>query len=208
MSIARKPPCLVLAGGRSRRMGGGDKCLLALDSRPMLAHVLERLSGQVTATLINSNSEPELFRGFGAPVLPDVIAGFQGPLAGLLTGMLWARRHHPDTPYLLSVSCDTPFLPLDLAVRLSESLSGANADIAIARDADRVHPTLGLWPVDLAERLARDIQERGVRSVQLWLRDLRVCETLFTARQLQNINTPDDLQNAEMQLQDTLSLAG
>lgn len=202
-----KSPCVILAGGRSSRMGGGDKCLRLLGGKPMLCHVLEGLSDQVIATLINSNSEPELFRRFGAAVLPDVLPGFQGPLAGLLTGMLWSRRHHPSSPYILSVSCDTPFLPGNLAARLGETLSHGSADIAIARDPGRIHPAIGLWPVELAERLARDIQERGIRSVQLWLRDFRVRETVFAARHLQNINTQGDLEDAETHLQPAPSLA-
>jgi molybdopterin-guanine dinucleotide biosynthesis protein A len=194
-------PAVILAGGRSSRMGGGDKCLVPLNGRPMLAHVLERLSNQAAAILICSNSAPELFRRFRLPVLPDAVPGFQGPLAGLLTGMLWARRHHPRAPYILSLSCDTPFLPPDLAARLSENLSLGSADVAIARDPERLHPAIGLWPVDLAERLAFDLEERGIRSIRLWLSQFRVRETLFATHHLKNINTRDDLADAETSFQ-------
>ena len=187
-----RPPCVILAGGRSSRMGGGDKCLLPLDGKPMLAHVLERVSPQASAILINSNSSPELFAGFGWPVLPDVIDGFQGPLAGLLTGMRWAAQ--AGAAHLLSVACDTPFLPLDLATRLGAGLS--RGDIAIARDTARSHPVIGLWPAALAPRLAHDMESNGIRGVHQWLRGLAVREVEFEAAQFRNLNTRDDLRQA------------
>jgi len=187
-----RTPCVILAGGRSSRMGGGDKCLLPLDGKPMLAHVLDRVSPQASAILINSNSPPDLFADFGWPVLPDVIAGFHGPLAGLLTGMTWAAQ--AGAAHLLSVPCDTPFLPMDLVRRFGAGL--ASSDIAIARDKVRRHPVIGLWPTALAPRLARDFEQNGIRSVHQWLRGQSVREVSFDAAQFRNINTRDDLRQA------------
>ena len=186
------PPCIVLAGGRSSRMGGGDKCLLPLDGRPMLAHVLERVSPQVSTILINSNSAPDLFAQFGWPVLPDVISGFQGPLAGLLTGMTWAAQS--GATHVASVACDTPFLPHDLVQRLGAGL--AVGEIAIARDPARSHPVIGLWPTALASHLARDMAENGIRGVHQWLRGQTVREVAFDATCFCNLNTRDDLRQA------------
>ena len=109
-------PALILAGGRSSRMGGGDKSLMPLHGRPMLAHVLDRIRPQVSSILINSNSDPALFAKFGLPVRADAMPGHLGPLAGLLTGMHWAEEM--SATHLLTVSCDTPFLPHDLAERI------------------------------------------------------------------------------------------
>lgn len=187
-----RPPCVILAGGRSSRMGGGDKCLLPLDGKPMLAHVLERVSPQACAILINSNSPAELFAHFGWPVLPDVIAGFQGPLAGLLTGMRWAAE--AGASHLLSVACDTPFLPPDLVERLGAGLSGG--EIAIARDEARSHPVIGLWPTALAPRLAHDMEQNAIRGVHQWLRGRSVREVEFDAVQFRNLNTRDELRQA------------
>ena len=187
-----KAPCVILAGGRSSRMGGGDKCLLPLDGKPMLAHVLERVSPQTSVILINSNSPPELFAGFGWPVLPDTLAGFQGPLAGLLTGMAWAAQS--GATHVLSVACDTPFLPPDLSQRLGAALT--RGDIAIARDEARSHPVIGLWPTALAPRLARDMEQNGIRGVHQWLRGLPVQEITFEAAHFRNLNTREDLRLA------------
>jgi len=187
-----KPPCVILAGGRSSRMGGGDKGLMPLNGRPMLAHVLEVIARQVSVVLINSNSEPELFQCFALPIAADATAGFQGPLSGLLTGMLWARDHHGAT-HMLSVPCDTPFLPTDLVGGLQDALRGN--DIAIARDEERSHPVIGLWPVALAERLAADLAQ-GTRAMHRWLAQFRVGEAVFAAHHFQNINTRDELKEA------------
>jgi molybdopterin-guanine dinucleotide biosynthesis protein A len=189
-----KPPCVILAGGRSSRMGGGDKCLLPLNSKPILAQVLDRVSPQAAAVLINSNSPANLFAPFAWPVLPDVISGFQRPLAGLLTGMTWARQLHPGATHVLSAACDTPFLPYDLSQRLADGL--AATDIAIARDQHRAHPVIGLWPVALADRLVRDMATHGVRGMFQWLRGLPVREVMFDAAHFCNLNTRDELLHA------------
>ena len=189
-----KPAAVILAGGRSSRMGGGDKCLLSVAGRPLIAHILAALDSQTSDILINTNSDPGPFLNFGAPVLSDAIPGFQGPLAGLLTGMLWSRRCHPRNAYLLSVAGDVPFLPADLASRLMQRLLGERADIAIAACPQGTHPTIGLWPVDLAERLEHDLMETNIRSMLHWISSFRVAPTEFPSGQLMNINTPAELE--------------
>ena len=190
-----KPPAIILAGGRSTRMGGGDKCLLPVGGKPLLRHILDTIVPQVSDLLINANSDPASFLMFGKEVLPDVIAGFQGPLSGLLTGMRWSRRRHPDAAHILSVASDTPFLPRDLVTRLAGALADRNADIAIASCDAGTHPTIGLWPVDLAERLQSDLTETGTRGMHAWLRAFRVCQAQFPSATMVNMNTPDDIRN-------------
>ena len=185
-----RPPAVILAGGRSLRMGGGDKCLLPLNGRPLMSHIVSRLMPQTHDILINTNSDPRPFLKYGLPVLPDAVSGFQGPLAGLLTGMLWSRRRHPRQAYLLSVAGDTPFLPVDLVTRLQESLSSRRADIAIATCPHGSHPTIGLWPVDLAEKLEQDLAQTDIRGMHRWLDGFRVAWSHFPSDALININTP------------------
>lgn len=187
------PAAVILAGGRSSRMGGGDKCLLPLGGEPLIAHILAALTPQTGDVLINTNSDPGPFLKFGLPVLPDVLAGYQGPLAGLLTGMLWSRRHHPRQAYLLSVAGDVPFLPGNLVARLQEKLVAERSDIAIAACPQASHPTIGLWPVDLAARLERDLRENNIRSMLDWISAFRVALAPFPPQALRNINTPAEL---------------
>jgi len=188
-----KPPAVILAGGRSSRMGGGDKCLLPLGDKPLIAHILDAVTPQTADILINTNSDPAPFLKYGQPVLPDAITGFQGPLAGILTGMLWSRKRHPRQVHLLTVASDVPFLPHDLVARLFRARQEQRADIAIASSPDGTHPTIGLWPVDLAERLEHDLMEGAIRSVHQWIGAFRVANADFDSLALSNINTPDDL---------------
>jgi len=188
-----RPPAVILAGGRSSRMGGGDKCLLPVQNKPLITHILDALTPQTSDILINTNSDPGPFLKFSLPVLPDAIPGFQGPLAGLLTGMLWARRRHPRQVYLLSVAGDVPFLPEDLVARLHENLVSGHADIAIAACPHTSHPTIGLWPVDLAERLEHDLMETNIRSMLQWISAFRVAQAQFSSQALMNLNTRAEL---------------
>jgi molybdopterin-guanine dinucleotide biosynthesis protein A len=187
-------PALILAGGRSSRMGGGDKCLMPLQGRPLLSHVLEKIAPQVSRALINSNSDPILFEEFGLPVRPDTLPDHPGPLAGILTGLFWAREH--GATHLVTVPCDTPFLPHDLVRRLEEDLRRSGAQIAVARDPAQLHPVVALWPVYLAVRLADNMKD-GARSVHRWLSQFKVCESQFAASHFSNLNTPAELRAAE-----------
>ena len=188
-----RPPAVILAGGRSSRMGGGDKCLLPMNGKSLISHVLAAIAPQTGDIQINTNGDPGSYLKFGLPVLPDVIGGFQGPLAGLLTGMLWSRRRHSRQAYILSAAADVPFLPENLVARLARNLADQKADIAIAKCADGLHPTIGLWPVDLAERLEHDLMETAIRSMRDWSGQFRVAEVMFASGALANINTPAEL---------------
>jgi molybdopterin-guanine dinucleotide biosynthesis protein A len=187
-------PALILAGGRSSRMGGGDKSLMSLHGRPLLSHVLDRIRPQASRLLINSNSDPLLFGDFGLPVRPDTLPDRPGPLAGILTGLFWAAEQ--DASHLVTVPCDTPFLPHDLVRRLKHDLCRSSAKIAIARDPTQSHPVIALWPVNLVTQLAADLKA-GTRSVYRWLKQFDICESEFAASHFSNLNTPADILAAE-----------
>src|SRR5689334_23243300 len=116
---------VILAGGLSRRMGGGDKGLLALGSAPMLDHVIARLAPQVARLVLNANGDPGRFRPFGLPVVADTVDGFVGPLAGVLAGLRWAKAHSTSS-HIVTVSADAPFLPQDLVARLRGGLASGS----------------------------------------------------------------------------------
>lgn len=158
---------VVLAGGLSRRMGGGDKGLAALGPGTMLGHVLQRVGPQVGRIVLNANGDPTRFAAFGLDVVADTIEGFVGPLAGVLAGMRWAEANVPDASHVLSVSSDAPFIPVDLASRLHSALHGDGTCIALAGSAGELHPVIGLWPVHLAGDLERALRA-GVRKVLAW----------------------------------------
>ncbi|GMG83459.1 molybdenum cofactor guanylyltransferase MobA [Paralimibaculum aggregatum] len=191
---------VILAGGLARRMGGGDKTLLEVAGRPLLAHVIDRLRPQVAEIAINANGDAARFDGFGLPVIPDTVEGFAGPLAGVLAGMRWAAaRGHG---HIVSAAGDTPFFPADLAARLAAALDDANP-IAMAATTDpqrglSEHPTFALWPVALADDLEQAITVGDLRKVIVWTSRHGFARVLFddAAYPFFNINTPEDLAEA------------
>ena len=118
---------IILAGGRATRMDGADKGLVLFQQKPLIAHVIDRLAPQVDEVLINANRETEAYGRLGYPVLQDEVTGFAGPLAGMQLGL-----KHAKSEYVLTVPCDSPLLPLDLAARLESALVQGHAEIAIA----------------------------------------------------------------------------
>lgn len=158
---------VVLAGGLSRRMGGGDKGLSDLAGRPMLAHVIERLRPQVGTLIINANGDPARFAAFGLPVVPDTVTGHIGPLAGILAGMRWASANTPAARWVATVSGDAPVLPTDLVNRFVAAVADRPGAIALAQSCGELHPVIGLWPVALAQDLEEEIA-RGTRKVLRW----------------------------------------
>jgi len=191
---------VLLAGGLARRMGGGDKCLRPLGDRPILAQVIERARPQVAALVLNANGDPARFAGFDLPVVADVVEGFAGPLAGVLTGMDWATSHRPDCPWIVTVATDTPFFPTDLVARMLAAVEHAGADLACAMSGGRAHPVFGLWPVRLADALRAAMVEEGIRKVDVWTARHRLVEVTFAVDPIDpffNTNRPEDLAEAE-----------
>jgi len=180
---------IVLAGGQGRRMGGVDKGLVALGGRPMIAHALERLRPQVGSILINANQNHDRYAAFGVPVVVDAIGGFAGPLAGLHAGMTRAT-----TPYVVTVPCDSPFLPTDLVARLATGIAANDAQVAIAKTLDQPHPVFALVRRDVLPHLAAFLTAGG-RKIDLWYATLAVVEVAFDdeADAFRNINTIDEL---------------
>lgn len=194
---------IILAGGLSRRMGGGDKGLLELGQKPMLAHVIERLRPQVGALALNANGDPARFLAFGLPVVPDTIDGFVGPLAGVLAGLLWARTNAPDARWIATTSADAPFVPVDLVNRLAASVEARGSAIAIAQSRGELQPVIGLWPVALAEDLDAALRS-GLRKVLAWTDKHGTVPVPFEDLEVHgigvdpffNANTPEELTEA------------
>ncbi|MCO5089395.1 molybdenum cofactor guanylyltransferase MobA [Bosea sp. (in: a-proteobacteria)] len=190
---------LILAGGRALRMGGGDKALMPLAGRPILAHVVERLRGQCDGLLISANGDPARLMGFGLPVVADAVPDFAGPLAGVLSGLDWAAAHRPDAGSLLSVAADTPFIPGDLARRLRQARAAAGLPLACAASAGRRHYAVCLWPVGLRDELRRALAA-GERRLGRLIEGQGVAVADWPAKPLDpffNVNTPEDLVEAE-----------
>lgn len=185
---------VILAGGLGRRMGGVDKGLRPLRGKPMVQWVLERFSPQVDDLLINANQHLEDYSAFGCPVIPDRIAGFAGPLAGLHAA-LSATSH----PLVATVPCDSPFLPADLVARLRQALLLKGADLASARALGQPHPVFCICRRTVLPSLAAFL-EQGGRKVEQWHRTLEAVEVDFDdqVEAFGNINTPEELSRLEV----------
>jgi molybdopterin-guanine dinucleotide biosynthesis protein A len=191
---------VILAGGLSRRMGGGDKCLRPIGGRPILAHIIERVRPQVAALVLNANGDAARFAPFGLSVAGDVVEGFAGPLAGVLTGMEWARHNAPACKWLASFASDAPFVPRDLVARLLAAVEAQGADLACAASGGQAHPVFGLWRVDLAPALRSALVEEQIFKVDRWTARYRLAQVDFPSTPIDpffNANRPEDLAEAE-----------
>jgi molybdopterin-guanine dinucleotide biosynthesis protein A len=191
---------VILAGGLSRRMGGGDKTLLDLGGATMLGCIIDRLRPQVTQIIINANGDASRFAAFGLPVVADETADYPGPLAGILAGMRWSLAHAPAARHIATVSSDAPFLPMDLVARLSSAIADRPDTIVLARSGGGLHPVIGLWPVALADDLQAWLAA-GTRKVLAWVDRHASAQVDFPEVEIGgrkvdpffNANTPEEL---------------
>jgi molybdopterin-guanine dinucleotide biosynthesis protein A len=194
---------IVLAGGLSRRMGGGDKGLRELGGKTLMAHTIERLSAQASPVAINANGDLSRFAAYGLPVIPDLTSDRPGPLAGVLAGIRWAEKAAPGARFIVTAACDTPFFPVDMTARLLAAAGSTYPAIALASSAGRTHPVFALWPVALAQDLQNALAS-GARKVGDWIARHRHFIVEFPPAGLHgaladpffNVNTPEDLAQA------------
>jgi molybdopterin-guanine dinucleotide biosynthesis protein A len=196
---------LILAGGRGSRMGGVDKGLQNFNGIPLALHTLMRLGPQVESVMVNANRNLSAYESFGASVWPDASADFAGPLSGFLVGL-----ERAETPYVLTVPCDTPRLPLDLAERLAEALVREDADIAMAAAPEtddqgqtqiRTQPVFCLLKIELSESLVK-FTHAGGRKIDAWTAQHKTVLVPFDAPSddplaFANVNTLTELQTLE-----------
>ncbi|MBF0446650.1 MAG: molybdenum cofactor guanylyltransferase [Magnetococcales bacterium] len=189
---------LILAGGRSRRMGETDKAFIELDERPMLAHVLDRLEPQVAQVVISSNKDPACFALYQKSVLADGRGGFQGPLAGIEAAFMAL-----DAEWVLSIPVDTPFFPKDLAVRMCQAAQDVPLPV-VAESENRLHPVIALWPRSVLPSLIRTLDVQQLK-LQDWFAEQKHHRLVFESDEqgndpFFNINRPEDLALAEQQI--------
>lgn len=183
---------LILAGGLGRRMGGMDKGLQLLGGKPLVEWVLERLSPQVDEVIVNANRNIARYAQLGCRVVPDIVSGHAGPLAGLQRGLMEAAGE-----LVATVPCDAPCFPADLVKRLAEPLRGKNVDLAVARSGGRMQPVFCLARKSLLPQLTAFMEDGG-RKVDAWFSTLRTATVEFGSEAaFANVNTPDDLSNLE-----------
>jgi molybdopterin-guanine dinucleotide biosynthesis protein A len=195
---------IILAGGQSTRMGGGDKPLRDIGGKPMLRRVIDRLAPQVEKMVLSANGNVGRFGAYGLPVVSDLVG--EGPLAGLLAGMRWSEENLPAAKFIVSVASDTPFFPRDLVERLSEGCGRDENTVALAASTAGTHPVFGLWPVKLADGLEKFLKSGATPKVLTFADRFMRLNVPFDDIVLPNgeaidpffnINTPEDITRAE-----------
>lgn len=201
--MARAIAGLVLAGGQSRRMGGGDKFLLDLGGQTLLERAIGCLSPQVDELAVSANCDPSLLTGYSGPVLPDAPPAGRGPLAGILAGLDWAADQ-TRTSHLVTAASDTPFFPADLVARLLHAARDDHDLIVLASSGGQTHPVFGLWPVQLRHSLREWLARGRNLKVTDFVESRRwtLCEYAIEAGAdpFFNVNTPDDIITATRRL--------
>jgi molybdopterin-guanine dinucleotide biosynthesis protein A len=190
---------LVLAGGLARRMGGGDKALIRIGEATILDRVLDRLAPACAGIVLNANGDPTRFDRYGLPVVSDDVAGFAGPLAGILAGLDWAATHAPGIDWVVSAPGDCPFLPRDLVARLHATRTAAGTALACAQSLGRRHPVVALWQVALRGDLRHALVDEGLRKIEAWTARHGVALVDWPADPVDpffNVNTPEDIAQA------------
>jgi molybdopterin-guanine dinucleotide biosynthesis protein A len=181
-------------------MGGGDKGLIRIGRETILERALARIDPQCAGIVINANGDPARFAAFGLPVVADDIAGFAGPLAGILAGLDWLAANAPAIGWLASVPGDCPFLPRDLVPRLHAARAAAGVPLACARSGEWRHPVVGLWPVGLRADLRHAVVAEGLRKIEVWTARHGVALAEWPAAPVDpffNVNTPEDAAQAQ-----------
>ena len=192
-------PSVILAGGQSRRMDRTDKSFLKIGKKKLLDMTIERLQLQSNRMAINTNSYSSEYKRYGLPILHDLVEGFLGPLAGILTAMKWAE----DIGYekVITVAVDTPLFPENLLKELFQKMDASNSDIVFAASLGKhkqkkvLHPVFGLWKTYLCNDLSKEL-ERGLRKVTLWSKRHKSSSVCFAKELIDpffNVNTPGDI---------------
>ncbi len=191
---------ILLAGGKSRRMGGGDKCLRILGTKTILRYVIDRARPQVGSLVLNANGDLTRFAEYRLPLVSDSVDGFVGPLAGVLAGMDWVSQNIPDANWIASFATDAPFLPSNMVEKFLQVANSEESDIVCAASNRRRHPVFGLWPVRLKNELRDAIVNEGIRKVEHWTSRYRFSTANFRDDGIDpffNANRPTDLIRAD-----------
>lgn len=190
---------VILAGGRARRMGGIDKGLILLNGKPMVEHVIAALRAEIDSLLINANRNLEQYAAFGYPVVPDIMDGYLGPLAGMASGMRACV-----TRYIVTAPCDSPLVANNLVRRLYETLTREGADISVAHDGERMHPVFALMRRDLLPDLLEYLNA-GERKIDRWYARHRLAVAYFrdAPECFRNVNSPQERAELESALEVT-----
>ena len=183
---------VILAGGQARRMGGQDKGLIILNNKPMIEYIIDVFKPQTPKLIINANRNHEIYSQYGLEIVADELTGFCGPLAGMASALQTI-----ESDYMVTAPCDSPFIPTDLVQRLAETLQDNSTEISVAHDGNRIQPVFCMMKSSLKQSL-NDYLLAGERKIDRWFEQHKYAIANFSdvPETFDNINTPEDVQNA------------
>ena len=183
---------VILAGGQARRMGGQDKGLIILNNKPMIEYIIDVFKPQTPKLIINANRNHEIYSQYGLEIVADELSGFCGPLAGMASALQTI-----ESDYMVTAPCDSPFIPTDLVQRLAETLQDNSTEISVAHDGNRIQPVFCMMKSSLKQSL-NDYLLAGERKIDRWFEQHKYAIANFSdvPETFDNINTPEDVQNA------------
>ena len=198
--ISKQPATAIcfLAGGQARRMGGGDKAFIEIGGLSILERQM-KATCQHQLRLINANGHSERFSAFGLPVIDDCVAGFLGPLAGILSGLEYTASNHPEIKWMVSCATDVPFVPENLSEALHDARLREASELATVMSAGRTHPVFSLWPLTIAPALRQALINEEIRKIDVFTSRYKVAYGVFDSQSdpFMNINTPEDVRVAQ-----------
>lgn len=200
---------VILAGGQARRMGGADKPLTEINGTPLLQYVIERAKPQVDHLVLNANGDTERYAQYNLPMQTDIVPGFAGPLAGVVSAMAWARAFQPEATHVITMAADTPFYPQDYVKRMVSALN-ADHPLACASYKGRTQPVFGLWPIELHNELHHALTEEGIHKVDLFTARYGVADVKFDEvpyNPFFNVNRLDDIAQGEALLAEHIAFS-
>lgn len=189
MGTQTKVTGVILAGGLARRMNNQDKGLVGFKGQPMVSYAISAMSAVADITILNANRNMTEYLKFGLPVVSDQTDSFDGPLAGILTAMLYA-----ETGILLVIPCDSPLIGAVHLQKLRSVLAEQDADVAVAFDGERLHPVFLAIKVSLKTSLHAYLTS-GHRKVASWLALQKMVKVDFSEEPevFINVNTIEEL---------------
>ncbi len=194
---------VILAGGRSSRMQFENKALLELGGKSLIEHVIEGAKPQVAQLLINANRDLQRFNELDIPVEPDKFGVDAGPLAGIVTGMQYSRKHFPEVKALACFPADVPWFPSDMVAQLAAAMHAESTQVAWLCTAEQWQPLFSLWSLSLENDLLAALGD-GLYSPMALIRSLPNSQLNIVdiaPGDFANLNTPEDLAKARTQLQ-------
>ncbi len=189
---------VILAGGQSKRFGGGFKTFSKINNICILDKILDKLKKNKIDIIINANENHEEFTKRGFPILKDKKNGFLGPLAGVHSSINWCLKNYPLKEWIFTVPSDTPFLPEDILDKFCKKLN-SDTEILVARSNNKIHPVISMWNINLLKSLENELGQEK-RKIMTWVEKHNFNYVDFDFKNVDpffNINTIDDLRSAE-----------